>query len=268
MQYSGAENLDVMELAENYNRFLEDAVIREMGESRNIVDFGAGSAYLLRRIAARSGRNIMAVEPADNWEKIYRENHIPRYFSLEEFADESLDFIYSLSVLEHIRDDRTVVKIMHQKLREGGKVFIYVPALPFLYSAMDKKVGHYRRYTKAALAELFDGEWQIKYLRYADILGAAASVGLKWFGAKDGNLNGTAVKIFDRVIYPFSLALDKISAGRIIGKNLILCAVKKSFSAERKVLVNKVGENRHKYNVNQLGSCGVNFEKNIGKIQP
>lgn len=268
MQYSGAENLDVMELAENYNRFLVKTVVREIGKRCNIVDFGAGSAYLLRRIAAESGQNIMAVEPADNWERIYRENHIPRYFSLEEFADESLDFIYSLNVLEHIRDDRMTVKIMHQKLREGGKVFIYVPALPFLYSAMDKKVGHYRRYTKAALTELFDGEWQIEYLRYADILGAAASVGLKWFGAKDGNLNGTAVKIFDRVIYPFSLALDKVSGGRIIGKNLILCAVKKSFSAERKMLVNKVGNECHKYNVNQLGSCGVNFEKDIGKIQP
>ena len=267
MKYRGAENLDVMEVAENYNRFLVKEVVREMGKSRDIVDFGAGSAYLLRRIAAESGQKIMAVEPAENWDQMYRENYIPHYRSLEEFGDESLDFIYSLSVLEHIRDDKTAVKIMHQKLREGGKVFIYVPALPFLYSAMDKQVGHYRRYTKAALASLFDEEWNTEYLRYVDILGVAASVGLKWFGAADGHLDPTAVKIFDRVVYPVSLLLDKLSGGRIIGKNLILCAVKKSLP-KRKVLVSEVGNDRRKYNVNHLGSCGVNFEKNIGDVQP
>ncbi len=61
MKYRGAENLDVMEVAENYNRFLVKEVVREMGKSRDIVDFGAGSAYLLRRIAAESGQKIMAV---------------------------------------------------------------------------------------------------------------------------------------------------------------------------------------------------------------
>ena len=268
MKYRGAENLDVMEVAENYNRFLVKAVVREMGKSRDIVDFGAGSAYLLRRIAAESGQKIMAVEPAENWDQMYRKNHIPHYRSLEEFGDESLDFIYSLSVLEHIRDDKTAVKIMHQKLREGGKVFIYVPALPFLYSTMDKKVGHYRRYTKQALLELFDDSWQVSYMRYVDILGVAASIGLKYFGAKDGNLNSFAVKIFDRFIYPVSLICDKITQGKIIGKNLCLCAQKKLFVPERKVFVRKVSENRDYYGVKNLGECGVNFEKNIGKIQP
>ena len=268
MQYNGAENLDVMALAENYNNALVNWLVPELETAEKIVDFGAGSAYLLRRIEDKLKRKILAVEPADNWDGFYAKHQILRCHSLEEVQDETLDAIYTLSVLEHIRDDKDMVQLMWQKLRPGGKLLVYVPALPFLYSAMDKKVGHYRRYTKQALLELFDDSWQVSYMRYVDILGVAASIGLKYFGAKDGNLNSFAVKIFDRFIYPVSLICDKITQGKIIGKNLCLCAQKKLFVPERKVFVRKVSENRDYYGVKNLGECGVNFEKNIGKIQP
>ena len=61
--------------------------------------------------------------------------------------------VYTSNVLEHIENDTDTLVSIKKKMLPGALLVIYVPALPFLFSEMDAKVGHYRRYTKKELLE-------------------------------------------------------------------------------------------------------------------
>ncbi|MEX2112472.1 MAG: methyltransferase, partial [Pirellulales bacterium] len=64
-----------------------------------------------------------------------------------------LDTIVCINVLEHIEDDAKVLRNFYQLLRPGGHTLILVPADPRLYTAVDKTLGHFRRYTPAELEQ-------------------------------------------------------------------------------------------------------------------
>ena len=67
--------------------------------------------------------------------------------------DRDYDLIGLFDVLEHIEDDVGSLVALRQRLGEGGKILITVPALPALWSGHDVRHHHFRRYTKASLAE-------------------------------------------------------------------------------------------------------------------
>ena len=68
------------------------------------------------------------------------------------FAPDSFDAFLMLDVLEHIERDEAALREAHRVLRPGGIGIVLVPAYPFLFSAWDTYVGHYRRYSRRALA--------------------------------------------------------------------------------------------------------------------
>ena len=66
MEYAGDDNLDVMRLAENNNRFIFKLLLKALGAKvSSIVDFGAGNG-LFSEMLTRAGRQTACVEPADN----------------------------------------------------------------------------------------------------------------------------------------------------------------------------------------------------------
>ena len=69
--------------------------------------------------------------------------------------DGGYDSVVLLDVLEHIADDTGFLGKLRRTLRPGGSIVLKVPAHPALFSAMDKAVGHYRRYSAASLARAF-----------------------------------------------------------------------------------------------------------------
>jgi SAM-dependent methyltransferase len=74
--------------------------------------------------------------------------------------------IVLLDVLEHIEESELALKNMKEVLAPDGAVILTVPAYPCLYNAWDKKLGHFRRYTKSMLRKEV----------------AAAGLKLKWIG--------------------------------------------------------------------------------------
>ena len=64
------------------------------------------------------------------------------------------DTILYIDVLEHIRDDWHELSVAAGHLAAGGCIIVLNPAWPHLYSPFDRKIGHYRRYTKKSLAAL------------------------------------------------------------------------------------------------------------------
>ena len=64
---------------------------------------------------------------------------------------DSIDLVVSQSVLEHVEDDATELRLAAAALRPGGTLLLFGPALDWLYSELDYRAGHYRRYSVGRL---------------------------------------------------------------------------------------------------------------------
>lgn len=87
------------------------------------------------------------------------------------------DTIVCMNVIEHIDDEVWAARKMYSILEPGGHIIMLAPAFNFLYSPYDRKVGHYRRYTKKSLRESLESSgFAVKKVYYFNMLGA-----LGWF---------------------------------------------------------------------------------------
>ena len=112
-------------------------------------------------------------------------------------------------MLEHIEDDVGALRELYNKLVPGARLLIYVPAFPVLYTSMDAKVGHIRRYTRGSLLKAVGAAgFRVHRASYADCLGFVATLAFKYSGNASGDVNRSALKLYDRAIFPLSRLLD------------------------------------------------------------
>jgi SAM-dependent methyltransferase len=221
--YTGVDNLEVMSGAVNYNGWLVDLVVQGMNPQAELVDYGAGSGTIAALVAER-GFGVRCIEPDADLAGRLADAGFPVSPTIECMQD--VPFIYTLNVLEHIEDDAGAVEQLYRHMSPGGAVFAYVPAFMVLYSKMDRKVGHFRRYRRKQLADLFErAGFVLDEVRYADSLGFLVAMLYKWIGNRDGDLNSRAVRIYDRLVFPLSRILDKVFSPWF-GKNVMVRAHK------------------------------------------
>lgn len=78
---------------------------------------------------------------------------------------EAFAVIGLFDVLEHLPDDRQVLRDLHQMLAPAGVLFLTVPAYPSLWSYFDEASHHHRRYEAKKLAEkLAEAGYQVEYM--------------------------------------------------------------------------------------------------------
>jgi SAM-dependent methyltransferase len=223
--YAGIDNLEVMEEAENYNRFLSSLIMPHLRRGARVADFGAGSGTFSLPLT-RQGVDIVAIEPAAALETRLRRAGVRTCRDASALTQASLDLIFTFNVLEHIADDRAALQLLADKLRPGGKLLVYVPAHRILFTAMDRKVGHLRRYHRGELTTLVTAAGlRIDRVRYADSLGFFVTLLYRALHRGDGSINRRALRLYDRLIFPLSQLLDVV-LGRWCGKNLLLLATK------------------------------------------
>lgn len=224
-EYSGTDNLEVMAEAINYNKFLLTLIFSYAKRGDRIVDFGAGIGTFARELV-QNGYRVHCVEPDDKQAQMIAAAGLSVSASLEEVEDESVDYLYSLNVLEHIEDDVTTLREWRRKLKPGGQLLIYVPAFQLLYSSMDRKVGHFRRYTKGDLVKkLHLAGLAVKTAHYVDSIGFFAALAFRLTGNQSGDLNRRALVVYDRLIFPASRLCDRLFA-YWFGKNVVVVAKK------------------------------------------
>ena len=223
--YTGVENLEVMREAENYNRYLQALVERHAAGAARVIDFGAGSGtFAIPCVAA--GFDVTAVEPDEHLRATLAAARIRAVADVAALPDEAFQFAYTLNVLEHIVDDVAALEAVRAKLVPRGRLLVYVPAFPVLFTSMDAKVRHVRRYTRATLRHSLEAAgFEIRQMRYADSLGFAATLMFKALDDGRGDVNRRLLKIYDRLAFPVSRALDTLTH-RWFGKNLIALAAK------------------------------------------
>lgn len=223
VRYSGAENLEVMEEALNYNAFLRKIVTSRARLRDRILDFGAGTGTIARPLAA-AGYDISCIEPDAGLRARLRANGLEAHADIDAIPPNSLDLIYTVNVLEHIPDDFGAVKLLRERLKPGGQLLVYVPAFPILYTSLDQKVGHVRRYRRAELLDLLRrADLDVEDLAYQDSLGFVATLLFKLIGNDSGTINRKALIFYDRCAFPLSRILDRV-CGNWFGKNLLAVA--------------------------------------------
>jgi SAM-dependent methyltransferase len=221
--YTGVENLEVMREAENYNRYLLELVMRYAAGAKRVIDFGAGSGTFAVPCAA-AGLNVTAIEPDDRLRAVLIQQGVRAAPTVDALPDRAFEYAYTLNVLEHIQDDVAALRALRLKLVTGGRLFVYVPAFPVLFTSMDAKVRHIRRYTRATMhAALQAAGFTIEKMSYVDSLGFAATLIFKAIDDGRGDINPRMLRLYDRAAFPVSLVLDKL-ARRWFGKNLLAVA--------------------------------------------
>ncbi len=218
----GKQNLEtVSDAAVLYNGYIERLLRKFIAPFSAAVDFGAGRGEFALRLR-RSGIDVTCLEPDPDLQRHLQNQNLPVITNIADCRGCSR--IYSLNVLEHIEDDRAILKEIYATLAPGGRLLLYVPAFMQLYSDVDRAVGHYRRYTRQELVQkLHEAGFVIQTARYVDSLGFFAWWLLKYMGQKEGRLNPGAVMIYDRLCFPVSL-LGDIFLSRWLGKNLLVIA--------------------------------------------
>ncbi len=225
-EYSGRDNLEVMLEARNYNAYLVQLVLSCARPGDVVVDFGAGAGTFSKPLT-NAGYKVICIETDPVLAGDLRMQGMTVFDSLELVDDASVDYIYSLNVLEHIEDDRAILSLWHRKLRHKGRITVYVPAFPSLYTSMDRKVGHVRRYTRRELVDKVIGAgFSVTQARYADSLGYFATLVYKHLGKDDGSVDPGMLRLYDRLAFPLSRAMDCVSH-RIIGKNVFVTGARK-----------------------------------------
>jgi len=81
------------------------------------------------------------------------------------YPNDFFDIVCSFDVFEHIKNDKKAVLEAHRVLKKNGWLLLMVPAFNFLFSAHDKALLHYRRYSKKKLYDLLR-IFKYEYLSY------------------------------------------------------------------------------------------------------
>jgi 2-polyprenyl-3-methyl-5-hydroxy-6-metoxy-1,4-benzoquinol methylase len=230
-----ATDLETMQDAKRYGEHLFNLFRRDIG--KRVLEVGCGIGTMSQRLLGVAD-DVVAIEPNRYCAERTREvlgNH-PRFTMHERLLEECdrteleshrFDTVYCSNVLEHIKDDVAALRTFRDVIVPGGKVLIFVPAIPAAYGPLDAELGHHRRYTKATLAKAFrDAGLPLQTLRYTNPIGL-----LGWmFNAhvtKSTAHSPAQVKIFDNLIAPWALPLESVIPPPI-GLSLMAVGVKKS----------------------------------------
>jgi SAM-dependent methyltransferase len=129
------------------------------------------------------------------------------------------DLILYIDVLEHIEDDAGELAMAAALLKPGGRIVVLSPAHQWLYTAFDRAVGHFRRYTTKALAAIGPPHAELRVLRYLDAIGVAASLANRAL-LRSATPNVSQIRLWDRLMVPVSKYIDPLFGYRL-GKSVL-----------------------------------------------
>jgi SAM-dependent methyltransferase len=136
------------------------------------------------------------------------------------------DAVLYLNVLEHIADDAQELRLAARVLRPGGALLVFGPALEWLYSELDYRAGHYRRYSLRRLRALASAAGlQVVSARYFDVLGVLPYL-VVYRLSRHADIAGSTLWGYDRLVVPLSRLIQRAVPHPPLGKNVLLVAIK------------------------------------------
>lgn len=198
-----------MSMAVNYFAWQSRISARALGS--RVLEVGCGLGNFTETIANRD--LVYGLDIDENCIALHRERFAGRANVRQQLLDaldpaflalreHRFDSIACLNVLEHISDDLRMLESFREVLEPGGRVVLLVPAFQALYGPIDHYLGHYRRYTKASLAETARAAGlKPLTLRFINLIGFFGW----WANAKlfrRTEQSGGQIAVFDRWIVP------------------------------------------------------------------
>lgn len=225
-----SENFEFAALSEARNYRAAIAKLFSPYLNGDVLEIGAGIGQMLADVAAIcKPRSISAVEPDPHFiEELHR--NLPQaqvWHGLEEDLplDKFFDAILAVNVLEHIEQDTVELTKWRKRLApRQGHLCLLVPAGPEIYSLMDSDFGHFRRYTRSEITQKLStaGFTEIK-VNYFNMVGYFAWL-LNFKILNSRYFNASAVRLFDRFIFPASQRIENAIRWRPFGQSLVAVA--------------------------------------------
>ena len=157
----GHEVLGSFANAHKFNSWMCDIIRPYVGDY--VLEIGAGIGNITQKLMPRIKYIASDCDPAYvtvlNNLAVRRPGLVAKCIDATKSNDidnikESVDTIICINVLEHIVEDSKVLANLRDALVKGGRLIILVPQGQWLYSSLDKAVGHVKRYSKDELAGL------------------------------------------------------------------------------------------------------------------
>ena len=131
-------------------------VIKERCLGPRYVELGCGDAFTME-LFAELGMAGIGVDYAPVALEAAKAKRLPGASYLEaDFLKLDLKrepFVLLLNVLEHFKDDASILKLMNRYLKVGGYLGLAMPAHSKAYGPGDKLAGHWRRYDREELTK-------------------------------------------------------------------------------------------------------------------
>ncbi|MBC8331998.1 MAG: class I SAM-dependent methyltransferase [Anaerolineae bacterium] len=208
--------LDLLTDTYNYNHWIYSLMRPHLGE--RILEVGAGIGNITQFLL--SSKEVVCLDLEDEYVDILRDyahthkNITPLQLSLLDLPSTQaplnyFDTVLCINVLEHIENDLLAVQQMASVLKPGGKLWLYVPAGQWAYGALDKELGHFRRYTRPRLRSLaIDANLELLECHYVNMVGI---FGWYWSARvrKDRVIRRANAHLMDRLV-PYLSAIERL----------------------------------------------------------
>lgn len=232
--YTGRD-LEAMAFAPNYHGWILDRFRPYLG--RRVAEIGAGTGNFAGLLLGERIDRLHLIEPStamfEHLSAVAQGQPAGRIVLhnavfldvAEELRAAAVDSIIYVNVLEHIADDERELRAMGEVLPPGGRIFIFVPALPFLFGSHDRAVGHVRRYWRRELAaKCRAAGFTVLHAGYFDAAGILPWW-IKYRILRSSRMEAGAVRLYDQLVVPIVSRLEAWLPPPL-GKNIILVAEK------------------------------------------
>jgi SAM-dependent methyltransferase len=233
-----AKDLEQMERANNYRRWQFQMIARHIQGA--VLEVGGGIGNFTPELA-RAGSSVISLEPnADCHRRLVEKTRALPNVSVCNITAEALDdrlgadyaadTVVCMNVLEHIKDDEAAVRTFSKRLKPGGKLVLLVPGVQWLFGDIDRRLGHYRRYSKASARALLEKAGLVPIeIRYFNFIGLWG-----WFWnarvTKRISQSDTQILVFDKFIVPWLSRLESFVPPPV-GQSLLVAARKNDVSS-------------------------------------
>lgn len=150
-----------MELLPNYYQWIYKLIAKYL--KKRIADLGCGKGFMLKLMHEQGDYDLLlgidaSLENINNnalnnveSEKVVLLHRDLDNCSFDNLVNYKVDTTILLDVLEHIRDDKTLLATIYQILPERGRLIVKVPAVRWLYGSIDVASQHFIRYSRKEL---------------------------------------------------------------------------------------------------------------------
>jgi len=144
----------------NRNNIILSLFERFVTSEDHCIEIGAGTGCMAQ-LLIKKGYNLSVGELHPVGIKLAKEKSINRLYQFninENPFRLEFDVVGMFDVLEHIEDDISALRNVHQMLKEKGRLILSVPAHQWLWCKDDEVSRHFRRYELKTLKDLLKSQ--------------------------------------------------------------------------------------------------------------